>query len=361
MDAAARPAVLYGRRKGQRPEPTPANGLEEYNVPDSIFLPTGVDLRQVTVLPKAEWVRIRDSVDSAAREAARIHAERKERKDMHLRSKAVVKNWPNTIAGQAQRKLKAKKLREEKEEEERKLLDLEEAQFQAAKRKEAIEQAKTYQYYQNERVKGLHEEEMEREREKAILKEQEKAYERYMNRQALCRDHLEQIKEHKHQAQLDKLEAKKEGEEIRRLIELYELEVQRKNEKKLEEKLEHRKMHCAHVADQDILKAIEEQKQEEENDKIRAHFRAKQNMAKLRREKEAEMNRLMQERRDITINHLAEQMKQTFERIDERVARDVAEREAEWEKELKEKEEKTKAELKSIAEHRATVCHLPVE
>lgn len=75
-----------------------ANGLEEYNVPDSIFLPTGVDLRQVTVLPKAEWVRIRDSVDSAAREAARIHAERKERKDMHLRSKAVVKNWPNTIA-----------------------------------------------------------------------------------------------------------------------------------------------------------------------------------------------------------------------------------------------------------------------
>ncbi|XP_053900240.1 cilia- and flagella- associated protein 210 isoform X3 [Malaclemys terrapin pileata] len=292
--------------------------------------------------------------------------------------------------GQAQRKLKARKLREEKEEEERKLLDLEEAQFQAAKRKEAIEQAKKYQYYQNERVKGLHkallltevlkerdaqiefkktkpdiykkkEEEMEREREKAILKEQEKAYERYMNRQALCRDHLEQIKEHKHQAELDKLEAKKEGEEIQRLTKLYELEVQRENEKKLEEKLEHRRMHCAHVADQDILKAVQEQKQEEENDKIRAHFKAKQNMAKLRREKEAEMNRLMQERRDIITNHLAAQMKQTFERIDERVARDVAEREAEWEKELKEREEKNKAELKSIAEHRATVIKMKGE
>ncbi|XP_038278193.1 coiled-coil domain-containing protein 173 isoform X3 [Dermochelys coriacea] len=423
MDAAARPAVRYGRRKGQRREPTPlaswrhasrflepvspltrvyigvtteinevtaANGLEEYNVPDSIFLPNGVDLHQVTVLPKAEWVRIRDSVDSAARETARIHAERKEWKDMHLRSKAIVKNWPNTIAGQAQRKLKAKKLREEKEEEERKLLDLEEAQFQAAKRKEAIEQAKTYQYFQNERVKGLHkallltevlkerdaqiefkktkpdiykkkEEEMEREHEKAILKEQEKAYERYMNRQALCRDHLEQIKEHKHQAELDKLEAKKEGKEIQRLTKLYELEVQKENEKKLEEKLEHRRMHCAHVADQDILKAVQEQKQEEENDKIRAHFKAKQNMNKLRREKEAEMNRLMQERRDITINRLVEQMKQTFERIDERVARDVAEREAEWEKELKEKEEKNKAELKSIAEHRATVIKMKGE
>uniref|UniRef100_A0A8C4YCH8 Trichohyalin-plectin-homology domain-containing protein n=1 Tax=Gopherus evgoodei TaxID=1825980 RepID=A0A8C4YCH8_9SAUR len=357
----------------------------KYHCQRNIFLPNGVDLRQVTVLPKAEWVRIRDSVDSAAREAARIHAERKERKDMHLRSKAVVKNWPNTIAGQAQRKLKARKLREEKEEEERKLLDLEEAQFQAAKRKEAIEEAKTYQYYQNERVKGLHvsllltevlkerdaqiefkktkpdiykkkEEEVEREREKAILKEQEKAYERYMNRQALCRDHLEQIKEHKHQAELDKIEAKKEGEEIQRLTKLYELEVQRENEKKLEEKREHRRMHCEHVADQDILKAVQEQKQEEENDKIRAHFKAKQSMAKLRREKEAEMNRLMQERRDIITNRLVAQMKQTFESIDERVARDVAEREAEWEKELKEKEEKTKAELKSIAEHRATVA-----
>uniref|UniRef100_A0A8C0GIK5 Trichohyalin-plectin-homology domain-containing protein n=1 Tax=Chelonoidis abingdonii TaxID=106734 RepID=A0A8C0GIK5_CHEAB len=380
MHRRRREAPDWGRSCGI----STANSSEEYNVPEGIFLPNGVDLRQVTVLPKAEWIRIRDSVDSAAREAARIHAERKERKDMHLRSKAVVKNWPNTIAGQAQRKLKARKLREEKEEEEKKLLDLEEAQFQAAKRKEAIEEAKTYQYYQNERVKGLHvsllltevlkerdaqiefkktkpdiykkkEEEMEREREKAILKEQEKAYEHYMNRQALCRDHLEQIKEHKHQAELDKIEAKKEGEKIQRLTKLYELEVQRENEKKLEEKREHRRMHCEHVADQDILKAVQEQKQEEENAKIRAHFKAKQNMAKLRREKEAEMNRLMQERRDITTNHLVAQMKQTFERIDERVARDVAEREAEWEKELKEREEKTKAELKSIAEHRATV------
>lgn len=56
----------------------------------------------------------------------------------------------------ARQKLKAKKLREEREEEERKLLDLEEERFQAAKRKEAIDRAKTYLYYQNERVKELH-------------------------------------------------------------------------------------------------------------------------------------------------------------------------------------------------------------
>lgn len=55
-----------------------------------------------------------------------------------------------------QRKLKAKQLREERQEEERKLIDLEEAEFQAAQRKAAIDRAKTYLYYQNQRVKGLH-------------------------------------------------------------------------------------------------------------------------------------------------------------------------------------------------------------
>lgn len=49
------------------------------------------------VLPKAEWERIQDNLDSTTREAARILAEKKEREEMHLRSKAAVKDWPNTI------------------------------------------------------------------------------------------------------------------------------------------------------------------------------------------------------------------------------------------------------------------------
>ena len=35
-------------------------------------------------------------------------------------------------------------------------MDIEEAKFQAEKRKEAIEKAKTLQYYQTDRVKGFH-------------------------------------------------------------------------------------------------------------------------------------------------------------------------------------------------------------
>ncbi|NWZ23818.1 CC173 protein, partial [Asarcornis scutulata] len=283
-------------------------------------IPNGVDLHQVIILPKAEWERMQDNLGSISREAARILAEKKEREKMHRRSKAAVKDWPNTIMGQAQRKLKAKKLREEKEEEERKKVDLEEAQFQAAKRKEAIDQAKTYLYYQNERVKGLHsallltevlkerdaqiefkkfkpnvnkkkEEEAERERKEAILREQEKAHQRYMDRQAICRDQLEQIEEHKHQADLAKLEDKKEGEEIQRLSRLYELEMQKKMEKEHEEKLERQKLYRKHVADHKIIKAAEEQKEMEEDDRIRAHFKAKQRIATLMKEKEAEMRR----------------------------------------------------------------------
>ncbi|NXK01621.1 CC173 protein, partial [Herpetotheres cachinnans] len=283
-------------------------------------LPNKVDLHQVIVLPKAEWERIQDNLGSTTREAARFLAEKKEREEMHLRSKAAVKDWPNTITGLAQQKLKAKKLREEREEEERKLLDLEEEQFQAAKRKEAIDRAKTYLYYQNERVKELHsallltevlkerdaqvefkklksdvnkkkDEEKEHKRKEAILREQEEAHQRYMNQQALRRDQLEQIKQRKHQADLAKLEDKREGEQIQRLNQLYQLEIQRRKEKEQEEKAERQRLHHEHVTDQKIIKAIEEQKQMEEDDRIRAHFKAKEAIAKLIKKKEAEMRR----------------------------------------------------------------------
>ncbi|NXJ10496.1 CC173 protein, partial [Odontophorus gujanensis] len=364
--------------------------FEESNILHGCFLPNDVDLRQVIVLPRAEWERMQDSLGSMSREAARSLAERKEQEEMHLRSKAAVKDWTNTIMGQAQRKLKAKKLREEKQEEERKLLDLEEAEFQAAKRKEAIEKAKTYLYNQNERVKGLHsalllaevlrerdaqiefkkfksdvhkkkEEEIERKCKEAILREEEKVHQRYMNRLALCRDQLEQIKERKHRADLAKLEDKREGEEIQRLSQLYQLELLRKMEKEREEKVERQRLYHEHIANQKIIKAVEEQKQMEEDERIRAHFKAKQTIAKLMKEKEEEMRRLTQEQQDKIISQLAAQMSEVLKTEDERIARDIAKKEAAQEKEQKEKEAKKKAVIESIAEHRATVAKMKLE
>uniref|UniRef100_A0A8C3V2T8 CC173 protein n=1 Tax=Catharus ustulatus TaxID=91951 RepID=A0A8C3V2T8_CATUS len=341
----------------------------EKDVPDEYFLPNEADLRQVIVLPKAEWERIQASI----REAARID-EKKEQKEVHLDSKAGGKDPPTLSL--IQQKLQAKKLREEKEEEERKLLDLEEAKFQAAKRKEVIDRAKTYLRYQDDRMRQFHgaflltkvlkerdaqveflksrladnkkrdyEEEQRRFKE-YILSEQEKARQHYMNQQALRKDQLEQIKEREHQADLAKQEKQREGEEMQRSVQLYQLETQRKKEKEYEIKMERQKLYHK------IIKAIEEQNQMEEDDRIKAHFKAKKIIAQIRKKKEAEMP---QEQRDKIVRQLTEQRAEALRKEGDRLLRDIARREAEEEKKQKEKEAKQKAAIESIAEHRATV------
>ncbi|XP_077175891.1 cilia- and flagella- associated protein 210 [Paroedura picta] len=390
MAEAAGPVIRFGRRRGQRLESAQKSYFNEDEITEGIFLPPGVDLRQITILSKAEWERIQDNLNAPAKEAARIRAARKERKDLHLQSQALVKNWTNTIAGLSQAKLKAKKEFEEKNENEKRKIDLEEAKYQAQKRKEAIEKAKLDQYYQSERVKRFHkalmltevlkereaqiklqkkkqtlyqsrDEEIERERQKAIQKEEEKVKESRMKRMQLCKDQLEQIKEHEHLAERSRLEDIKEGEEIQALTRLYHQELQEEEQKKLEDKLERKQAHQAHVADEVILKALEKEKQEEEDDKIRAHFHAKQAMVKLRKQKEEEMLREIEETRENITNRLLARMKKKIDDEDERIAREVGEMEEERDKALAEKEEKNKADLKSITEHRLSVIRMKEE
>ncbi|KAM6465515.1 cilia- and flagella- associated protein 210 isoform 2-T2 [Liasis olivaceus] len=357
---------------------------------EGIFLPVGVDLRQITILPKAEWQRIQDSLTARARETARIHAERKARKDMHLKSQALVNNWTNTIAGMSQQKLKAKKLRQQRQEEERRKVDLEEAKYQAQKRKEKIEEVKLQQYYENERVKGFHkalllsevlkerdaqiefkkqtknlyhskDEAIERERLKAVQLEEEKAKTQHMKRLQIANNQLEQIKEHERLANVSRLEEKKEREDIQALTKLYQLEMQEKEQEERKDKIKRRQTHLAYVADQVTLKAIEKQKQEEEDERVRTHFRAKQAMDKLKKVKEEEFHRLMEEQRERITNRLLAQMKKKMDDEDERIAREIAEAEEERAVELKAKEEKLQADLKSIAEHRINVIKMKEE
>ncbi|NWW40136.1 CC173 protein, partial [Panurus biarmicus] len=279
-------------------------------------LPNEADLRQVIIFPKAEWERIQGSI----REAPHID-EKKNQEEVHLDSKAAGKDSPNATLSLIQQKLQAKKLREEKEEEERKLLDLEEAKFQAAKRKEVTDWAKTCLSYQDDRMRQFHSavlltkvlkerdaqveflksrlvdnkkrdyEEEQHQFKEYILSEQEKAHQHYMNQQALRKDQLEQIKEREHQADLAKQEKKREEEELQRSIQLYQLEIQRKKEKKHKEKIECQKLYHEYVNDQKIIKAIREQDQMEEEDRIKAHFKAKEIIARMRKKKEAEMRR----------------------------------------------------------------------
>ncbi|XP_050755970.1 cilia- and flagella- associated protein 210-like, partial [Gymnogyps californianus] len=195
----------------------------------------------------------------------------------------------------------------------------------------------------------------------AARREAELERSRYLDRRAVAQEQLALIKEHKHQADLAKLEDRREGEQIQRLNRLYQLEMQRTKEKEQEDKAERQRLHHEHITDQKIIKAVEEQKQMEDDDRIKAHFKAKETIAELIKKKEAEMRRRTQEHQDKIVSQLALQMNEALKREDDRLARDIAKKEAEQEKKSKEKEAKEKAAIESIAEHRATVMKMKVE
>ncbi|XP_012323981.2 cilia- and flagella- associated protein 210 isoform X1 [Aotus nancymaae] len=352
------------------------------------LLPSKVDLQQVTIIPHDEWKKIQDSLDRLPREAACLRAERKAKKEMHLRSQEAVKHWTNTYAGMKEQKLEAKKKHDEEIEAERQILDLEEEIYKQGKRKKAIENAKQYQFYQTERVKNFHsglllsrvmkerdaqiefqkskiksdkkwEEQLKLNIEKAFKEEQEKAEKRHRERVALAKDHLKQIKEHEEEEERRKKHEEKDAEEIKRQNALYEIEMRKKLEKKKEEIHESKRRFLfspkEHMQDKHIIKAVEQQQQEEEDEKIRKFIKAKKRLIQIRKEKEAETHRLMEEQRERIHNFLSELTKEKLDNEDTIIARDLAEADAEWEKREREKDEKSKAELKAIAEYRAIV------
>ncbi|KAG8510409.1 Coiled-coil domain-containing protein 173, partial [Galemys pyrenaicus] len=343
------------------------------------LLPSKVDLRQVAIFPQDEWKRIQDSLDSLTREAACLRAERKAKKEMHFRSQEMVKHWTNTYAGMKEQKLEAKKKRDEEIEAERQVLDVEEAIYKQGERKKAIENAKQCQFYQTERSGLLlskvmkerdaqiesqkrriksdekWEEQLKLNAEKAFKEEQEKTEKRRRDRVALANDHLQQIKEHEEEEERRRKHEERDAEEIKRQNLLYEIEMRKKREKKKEEISKSRKLFFEHLNDKNIIKAVEQQQQEEDDEKIRKFITVKKRLTQLRKEKEAETHRLMEERRERINNFLSELMKEKLDNEDLIIARDIAEAEAEWEKKEREKHEKNKAELKAIADYRAIV------
>uniref|UniRef100_A0A4X2LR61 Cilia and flagella associated protein 210 n=1 Tax=Vombatus ursinus TaxID=29139 RepID=A0A4X2LR61_VOMUR len=326
-------------------------------IPCGTLLPSGVDLCQVTILPNDEWKRIQDSLDKLSRKAAQLRAEKKAKKEMHLNSQEMVKHWANTYAGMRKQKLKAKEFRAQDEENERRRIDIEEALYRAQERKKAIESAKIYQYYQTDRVKTFHsalllskvlkerdaqiqfqkskvktdtkwEEQLKQNIEKAFREEQEKADKRRSDRMALANDHLKQY-----------------VRSVHLFIFCY---------KKLEylmffyffkETMENR----------NIIRAIEEQQREEDDEKIRKFVKAKKGLANIRREKDAETYKLMEERKERIFNFLNELNRKKLDNEDELIARDIAEAEAEKVQAEKEKEERRKAKIKEIEEYRDAV------
>ncbi|XP_076198763.1 cilia- and flagella- associated protein 210-like [Aptenodytes patagonicus] len=202
---------------------------------------------------------------------------------------------------------------------------------------------------------------MDRDGPDAVRREAELEHSRYLDRRAVAQEQLAQIKEHKHQADLAKLEDKRDGEQIQRLNQLYQLEIQRGKEKEQEEKVERQRLYHEYVAQQKVIKAEEKEKEDKDDDRIKAYIKGKEMMADLTREKDAETNRLMQERNDKAVEQLTAQMNRACKIEDDRLARGAAEVEDEYQKKTKETEEKKKSAVESIAEHRATVMKMKEE
>lgn len=108
------------------------------------------------MLSKDNWERIQEILNKPKKDYECAEANRVERQSMRDMSKNMVKHWTNTIAGQRQKKLEARKHRENKEEEDRKAIDVEEALYQSKKRQTAIQNAKMLQYFEVDRVKKFH-------------------------------------------------------------------------------------------------------------------------------------------------------------------------------------------------------------
>uniref|UniRef100_A0A8C5RAR9 Trichohyalin-plectin-homology domain-containing protein n=1 Tax=Leptobrachium leishanense TaxID=445787 RepID=A0A8C5RAR9_9ANUR len=375
MAMAAAPIVHYGRRKGMARsqsalEPSPQQT---------------VDLRQIAVIPGAEWDRILNYSSPFEKEARELYEDRKEREEMHLRSKELTKNWKNTITDLKQRPFQIRKEREEKEEAEKKKIDLEEAKFQAEKRKEDIENAKRKLFYENDRVKTFHsallltevmkereaqielkkkminanskqwkdhQAQMQHELEQGIMKDQAKALAQATATQNTTDELLKQIDEHRRAVELERIVNKREGIEIERLTRLHQFETNKLAQMKMDQKRQLMMNHIATVTDRDFLRGLEQQKEKENDDKIQRFILAKKKMDTLKKEREKEITRKTIERRDEIGNLLAAQMKQKVDDEDERTARAVAELEGKNKRESQEKEEKIKADIKSITEHR---------
>jgi len=368
--------VLHGRRKGQSRVGSGHGGM---------ILPDGTDLRQVTVLSKTDWERIEQELNRKQIQDEMVRKIREEREEQKRKSKEIVKNWGNTIAGQRSRKLEARRIREEKEEEEKKEIDLEEAKFQAAQRKEAIEKAKTQQYYQTDRVKLFHSAltltEVLKEREaqielkhlkdeamknqdkeylkidremhdRSIQADQEKARKRNMAALKTSEFQMLQVKEHLDAANNLKEEDNKEGEELKKLAVQFQIEKERLETIRRDERHTLMKENLQQIKDVEKMKILQERQDDEEDEECRVFAAAKKKMMKLRGEKEQEIHNTKQGQLERIRNKLGAQMKQKMSDEDERIRRAIEEREAKRLDEERAKEEKLLKDIREQAEHR---------
>ncbi|ELU10324.1 hypothetical protein CAPTEDRAFT_176680 [Capitella teleta] len=375
--------IMHGRRKGQQKGELPP--LRSNSANNALQINGTAATRGTIILSKNDWDRINFQLNKRQLEQDRLNKIKEEKERLRQISKEKVQNWGNTIAGQRQRKLEARQIREEKEEEEKKKIDIEEAKFLAEKRKAAIEKAKTQQYYQTDRVKGFHsalqfsevlkerEAQLElrkllelggkdkdkeyvdrarKEYEEAIIKEQEMARERIRLAQETAAFQKAQVHQHMKVDHILKEDEIKEGEELKRLAAQYELEKKKLQVIRDEEAKQLLKDNRRQIADVEKMREYTKAHEEEEDEECRIFAAAKRKMMKLRAEKERELLIEKQARLEKIREKLHAQMEQIKDDEDIRIRKAVEEAEEKMAKEEAEKEARNKRVLNDIAAHR---------
>ncbi|XP_060944012.1 cilia- and flagella- associated protein 210-like [Limanda limanda] len=338
--------------------------------------------RQGNVLTKTEWQRIQNSFTQGDKDVEGLRAAENQRKALHLRSKQMVKEWPDTITNQRKKKMEAKKIREQIMEEKRRQLDIEEEEYKDQQRKDIVVKAKAQLFNQTNRVQGLHgalllaevlkeraaQIEMKKmQASKVVTKEfvnldeikeeirreeEENAVRRKLKQLAFAEDLEKQVKEFELAKERREEEHRKEGEESLRRHQLYLVEKRMKEERLEEQKRNLKQANMDHVTKRDILRAAEAQKQAVEEKQRKLFLSAKEIEMDLKKEKEMELFREAQRRKDVFIKFMSEQQQQETDLEDQRIAKAIAETEAKREQKLREEEENRNALVESIAEHR---------
>ena len=344
-----------------------------------------VNLNQVTILPRSEWERITDQLSEEPMAEKIAKANLAHREKVENESRKLVSTWTNTIAGARARKLQAKKLRDEKEEEDRKLLDIEEEKYQAERRKEVLDEAKKLQYWKTDRVKTLHSAltltAVLRERDEQLkLRQRIKSAEANADAKYVTRAEaelnafienervktLERCKQNEDNRQYlvkqigkkqldkdrEKIRDRMEGIEIQDALRQYNDEMVRVQKVKDEEKRQLLKAHGETLANKTLLEAIQRQNEEEADDRIRRFALAKREMAKLKAKREHDLLNEKIRIRDEQTEKLGLILRQKKSDEEDRVFNALKEKE---EKDAKDDAEKMKQQMEmfeSINKHR---------
>jgi len=318
--------VQNGRRKGT--ERNVGDIVDGKELGKGLYLPNGTDLRQVKVLRREEFNRIQDNLYRAERQKQKAIDDYKEKQRVKKEAKEAIKNWPNTILGDRQIRLNARRMREEEEEKQKKLVDIEEGKYQQEVRRKAIQEARTKQYHQTDRIKAFHsalllsetlkeremqikvkemmnppskavEEriKMQAEKERQDLEEKEKEQLRWQERKLIQNYQIDQWKERKNMELEDRKHRFKEQERHKKLHDLYELELKEVEKVKREQMKMTAENYNHNVKVRNLSKQMEKELIDEEETEIRIFAESKKKLDKMYRERSQRLKKEGEERR----------------------------------------------------------------